>query len=302
MSTISPPRPQLPPKRRAGRRTHRTNACLCRYIDARGDEREVLCRPGVGGSVLVVDRLTVTQTDVRLVAHLAADEPAENAHIVASLYLNDERSHCCRRLTQHDLQTAPLTADDSHTPDDARELDVNELVDPLGHVYWLESVDTGMSIPELRWWRKTSGEADTPPAAVSVREVIASLESYEPVRSITARALATHARDPRTSTSVVRAELRRLDASPIVLNRGLRDAVLAAVMRGVSMSEIAIRCGRVKRSARGNISGETSWLARRIGQLPEGGEILPTPWIHSETLALIARQGLGIAPREVELG
>ena len=34
------------------------------------------------------------------------------------------------------------------------------------------------------------------------------------------------------------------------------------------MSEIATRCGRVKRDSRGNESGETSWLARRLGILP----------------------------------
>jgi hypothetical protein len=67
------------------------------------------------------------------------------------------------------------------------------------------------------------------------------------------------------------------------------------------MSEIAIRCGRVKRDRRGNESGETSWLARRLGLLPEGGQSTPTPWIHSDVLALIARSGLGLSPREVEL-
>ena len=65
---------------------------------------------------------------------------------------------------------------------------------------------------------------------------------------------------------------------------------------------IAMRCGRVKRDRRGNVSGETSWLARRIGQLPEGGEDQPTPWVHTDTLALIARDGLGLSPREVEPG
>jgi hypothetical protein len=67
------------------------------------------------------------------------------------------------------------------------------------------------------------------------------------------------------------------------------------------MSEIAIRCGRIKRDGRGNESGETSWLARRLGLLPEGGHDAPTPWIHSEVLALIARDGIGVSPREVEL-
>jgi hypothetical protein len=68
------------------------------------------------------------------------------------------------------------------------------------------------------------------------------------------------------------------------------------------MSEIAMRCGRVKYDSRGNVSGETSWLSRRLGLAPEGGEAHPTPWVHSDVLALIARRGLGISPREVELG
>jgi hypothetical protein len=138
---------------------------------------------------------------------------------------------------------------------------------------------------------------------VSVRDVVGSLESYEPVRTLTAAALARHGEDRTVSVSALRAELVRMDGSRIVLNRGLREAVLDAVeARGLSMSEIALRCGRVKYDARGNASGETSWLARRVGLAPEGGEREPTPWVHSEVLALIARAGLGISPREVELG
>jgi hypothetical protein len=104
------------------------------------------------------------------------------------------------------------------------------------------------------------------------------------------------------SVTVLRAELKRVLASPIVLNRALREAVLECLERGdASMSEIATRCGRVKFDANGNESGETSWLGRRLGLLPEGGKSSPTPWIHSDVLALIARSGLGIPPREVEL-
>jgi hypothetical protein len=67
------------------------------------------------------------------------------------------------------------------------------------------------------------------------------------------------------------------------------------------MSEIALRCGRIKRDKHGNQSGDTSWLARRIGQLSDAGKTTPTRWVHSDTLALIARDGLGISPREVEV-
>jgi len=70
----------------------------------------------------------------------------------------------------------------------------------------------------------------------------------------------------------------------------------------MSMSEIAARCGKVKQDSKGKSSGETSWLARRLGLAPESGKNTPTPWIHTDVLALIARCGLGVSPREVELG
>jgi hypothetical protein len=49
------------------------------------------------------------------------------------------------------------------------------------------------------------------------------------------------------------------------------------------------------------VSGETTWLARRLGIAPSAGESAPTPWVHTDVLALIAREGLRISPREVEL-
>jgi hypothetical protein len=248
----------------------------------------------------------MSHRDARLVAHLAPDEPAKNAQLVTGLYLNAQPDRSCRRLTEHDLTTAPSPFGEIQATQQGQgpaKGDATRLADEDGVVYQLAATDTGMSIPELRWLRQDPDNADDEqPQSISVRDVIGKLESYEPVRSITARALATHSSDPTISTAVLHAELRRMDASPIVLNRGLREAVLSAVKQGVSMSEIALRCGRVKHDTRGHTSGETSWLARRIGQVPEGGESQPSPWIHSETLALIARAGLGVAPREVELG
>ncbi|HEY7961295.1 MAG TPA: hypothetical protein VID29_05180 [Solirubrobacteraceae bacterium] len=177
------------------------------------------------------------------------------------------------------------------------------LPDGAGRAYRLEIVGYTASIPQLRWRVHFPADATVAPRIVSVRDVVAALESYEPARSATARALARHDGEEGLSLAKLRAELERLDASRIVLNRGLREAVLEAVRtQGVSMSEIALRCGRVKRDGRGNRSGETSWLARRIGLLAEGGGGTVTPWVHSEVLALIARRGLGVSPREVELG
>jgi hypothetical protein len=178
--------------------------------------------------------------------------------------------------------------------------------DRFGRCYRLGLLDTGMSIPELRWCRCLQGATEDGAHSVSVREAIACLESYEPVRTITRQALELHEGDSAVSIAVLRVELVRIQESPIVLNRVLREAVLAAVeRRGLSMSEIAIRCGRVKRDSAGNESGETSWLARRLGLLPEGGRDTPTPWIHTDVLALIARHGLGVVrwkPNDRALG
>jgi hypothetical protein len=283
---------------------HRHHRALGRYADWEGRMREVVARPGVAGSVLVVDRDASTLGDPRLLAHLAADEPAENAALVCARYLQDTRGvRCrCRLVTPDDSRTAPFADEpeaQSPTPSAAGEA---ELRDRLGCVYRLEEVWTGMSIPELRWRRHLPAGTNGKPQLVSVREVIACVESYEPVRTRTRRELALHGGDAGVSSAVLRVELTRMLESPIVLNRKLREVALCTADRqGLSMSEIAIRCGRVKRDRSGNESGETSWLARRLGILPEGGRDAPTPWIHSDVLALIARRGLGISPREVEL-
>lgn len=252
----------------------------------------------------MLDRDAATFVDRRLVAHIAPDEPRENAVVACRSYLEQaRRGRClCRRLTTEDLRTIPFSVQAvaetlaTGVPSDAWQ------TDRLGRRFRLERLHTGMSIPELRWTRRPAEPAEDEPRPVSLREAIACLESYEPVRTITGRALACHDHDSTVSITVLRVELARMQESPIVLNRGLREAVLTAVERhGLSMSEIAMRCGRVKRDSAGNESGETSWLARRLGLLPEGGRDAPTPWIHSNVLALIARDGLGITPREVEV-
>jgi len=278
---------------------------LGRYLDQQGRHREVIARPGSAGSVIVVDRDALTCGDSRLVAHLAADEPHENAALVCTHYLQDAGGvgPRCRRVTPEDATTAPF-ADRGRSETDPGSLPrETEPVDAAGYSYRLERVQTGMSIPELRWRRRRADEAQAESVQVSAREAIACLQSYEPVRTLTLQALACHRLAGDVSTTVLRSELERVQLSPIVLNRRLREVALATMERQeLSMSEIAIRCGRVKRDSSGNESGETSWLARRLGLLPEGGQRTPTPWIHSDVLALIARRGLGVSPREVEQG
>jgi len=296
----------MPPRRRAARkreRTPREGLALGHYTDDGGRLRELVARRGAGQSTLVIDRERASQADPRLVAHLAPDEPAGNAALVCRRYLQDRTAGVanCRLVTAADFRAAPLPA--LPEPDGQALTDASDArtTGRDGCCYRLVPLCSRMSIPELRWCRRAHAFAGAG-EAVSMREAIGSLESYEPVRALTLRALACYGRDDQLSTAVLRAELVRVQASPIVLNRALRQAVLRALERGeLSMSEIAIRCGRVKRDRRGNEAGETSWLARRIGLLPEGGQSATTPWIHSDVLALIARRGLGISPREVEL-
>jgi hypothetical protein len=254
--------------------------------------------------VLVVDRDLATLGDCRLVAHLSADEPGENAGIVCQDYLRGpaETRGRCRLVAAEDLRCVP---DLELAPPEEGVLGPQLEAPPTdrqGFSYRLERVAGEMSIPALRWRRQPGFDQEALPRVLSLRDVVAALESYSPVCEITSAALVRHRLDECLSTTTLAGELERVRCSPIILNAALRTAVLAAIDReGLSMSELAMRCGRVKRDRGGGVSGETSWLARRIGVLPEGGRDTPTPWIHSDVLALIARRGLGVSPREVEL-
>ncbi len=256
--------------------------------------------------MLVVDRDAMTLGDRRLVARIAADEPAENATLVCALYLQDAHRGRCRRVTMEDLmgRVSPEESEESRRFALETDLVARNGATEQDVVYRLELARTDAATRELRWCRRSRRGRSLPtPIPVCLREAIGALESYEPVCDLTRRALAGYREDVNVSTAVLRSELERLRESPIVLNRKLRQAVLAAIERHeLSLSEMAIRCGRVKRDSKGNTSGESSWLARRVGILPESGSRRRTPWIHSDVLALIARNGLGISPREVELG
>ncbi len=275
---------------------------LAGYLAATGRPREIICCQGVSGSRLVIDRDRLTRGDRRLLAHLASDEPIENAKLICDLYLGGSERSRCRCVVSSDLRS-PLPTELqgqvlAATNGGAAE---HDLCEARGVRYLLAMVPGRASTQELRWCGQSIG-ADLPHEPVSVRDVVGAIESYEPVRRLTAAAIQRHRRGRRMSVATLCLELHRLNASPTVLNRGLREAALRAVETSdLSMSEIALRCGRVKRDRRGFFSGETTWLARRLGLVCEGGAALPSPWVHSEVLALIAREGLGIPPREAEI-
>jgi hypothetical protein len=276
---------------------------LASYLDGIGRFRDLVSCEGVGGSRLVIDCDRTIRSDRRLVAHLAADEPHANAKIVCDLYLRDARCRRCRRVTAEDMRSSmPNELDGQCSMVRAASVaGEQEHCDAAGNRYGLCAVPARISMPELRWCKSNmpSG-ADCVP--VSVRDVIGAIESYEPIRASSADAICRYRAGRAISVSALGVELERLNASRIVLNRGLREAVLAAVERDdLSMSEIALRCGRVKRDRRGGLSGETTWLARRLGLVRDGGAHAPSPWVHTDVLALIARRGLCVAPREVEI-
>jgi hypothetical protein len=288
VSPVAPPRSDERRIRRLGKYPAPDNA----------DAREIVSVQRPDGGTLVIDWLSPSRADARVVAQLAPEEPPQNADIVVQMYLADPSRGRCRLLTEEDLR--PAAHSDSHAQTEETPAQPAPLRDAADHIYRIRELPVPGSARELRWTRSTHSGRTDPFEAVRLRDVVGSLEAYEPARTVTAQALAVH-RDG-VSVSRLTGELERLACSPIVLNRGLREAVQLALARGeLSMSEIAMRCGRIKRDSTGRVSGETSWLARRIGALPEGGEDRPTPWVHSDVLALIARDGLAVSPNEVEL-
>lgn len=282
------------------RHTRLRGAPLASYLGPDGRARELLALPGHAGSVLVLDRDAATLCDRRLVAHLASDEPPENAELICRHYLEDTSGRWCRAVRVEDLALDPL-APKTDSREDPCVHDAY-VEDHEGSVYRLAPISGDRSVSQIRWCRRVEQANEPLWEQMSLREVVGALQCYEPMRTLTERAIVLYEEDASIAVTRLAGEFDRLCASPVVLNRGLREAVLNAIHRGgTSMSEIALRCGVVKRDRRGNASGETSWLARRIGVMPEGGERRITPWIHTDVLATIARKGLGISPREVEL-
>lgn len=295
MSTQTPTRQVNRQARRQACQTATDKQRLGTYTDTRGRPREIVCHPGAHGSTLVIDRAANTRTDQRLVAHMAADEPPENARILCALYLNDYQGRHCRRVGPTDFHQPPLIAQKiEHTTTPPPE----EIIDRDGCVYRLGTPPNCDPPTPLGWWRLCPNHDR--PEPVSVRELIGRLESYEPARTMTLQAIATAKQG--VSVRALQTQLESVCNGKKILNRALREAVLNAIEKdNTSMNEIAIHCGRVRREQNGRENGETSWLARRIGQLPEACGSTPSPWIRSDTLALIARKGLGINPCEVEL-
>ena len=166
---------------------------LERYRAPDGCAREIVRLDAVAGSTLVVDRCAADAGDPRLVAHLAADEPADNARIVCACYLTERcsRRPCAlpRALQPCDLRTAPLGDVPPAAPDE-RAAAARALVDEHGRRHRLAAVATTvLMIPELRWLRELPAGSHGPAELVSVRDVTGALQAYEPVRTLSAEAI-----------------------------------------------------------------------------------------------------------------
>lgn len=299
MSTITAPQPHRAPPQPASspRRARHLGGYVA--LDS-GQTRQIVSLQRPDGSRLVIDYHLDTLAEGRVVAHISPDEPPENERIICELYLADDTKGRCRALTAEDLEVTRHAI--PAPPSTHAEAPGSVLQDAEGYLYLIREVAVDESVSELRWTRSCQPGRDETFDVLTLRDVVGRLEGYEPARTLTSDVLALHGDGSSPSTSRLRAELDRLNESAILLNRRLREVVQHRVQRGdTTLSQIALRCGRIKRDPRGNVSGETSWLARRIGQLPEGGEQNPCPWIHSDVLALIARDGLSACPHEVEL-
>jgi hypothetical protein len=154
-----------------------------------------------------------------LIAHLAADEPLENAAIVCGIYLQEQRRPCCRLLRAEDLELDPAAHDVELDVAAGCELDGGMLSDSAGNLYSLRAPD-GSALPELRW-HLPDGIAS--PELVTLRQLTGTLERYQPAVPLTERAITAHRLDQAVSVTVLRAELRRVQESPIVLNRACAE-------------------------------------------------------------------------------
>jgi hypothetical protein len=130
--------------------------------------------PGTEGSRLIIDRLAGTLTDARLVGHLAADEPAENASILCALYLADKRRRACRHLQAEDFELVPFT--DLSAGQTALPAADSLVLDRDGIAYGIRRVDGDGSLPELRWTRSADPDYDHPLQVLHSRHHIVDVQ------------------------------------------------------------------------------------------------------------------------------
>lgn len=259
---------------------HPQVSSLASYHDETGRARELVILAGAGRRV-VIDRDATSRSDARLLGELAQEEEDENARLLVAEYLG---------RSPHDRRCAAYV----DTPGGPPNALSGVLHDPEGNAYWIQCVHGPRGGADLRWMRRLPADGD--PAPVTLRTVIGALEAYEPATSMTVEVISAH---PGISGSVLRRQIATVRDSHLVLNRGLRDAVVAALDDGTALAQIAESCGHTRPTARGGTAGDSAWLARRVGLKPDGQEA-PYRWIDERVLCEIA-EGLGLRADDVLL-
>ena len=157
-----------------------------RYIADDGP-RELVMLDGAGGSRLLVDRRESDGADARLLAHLAVDEPDENARLVCREFLADERRGA-RRLAPGDFGGR---GEGEHRSEPRAAFRPRVLTDAAGRRYCCVPAASRSSC--AGGGRRAAAERRR--VTLSARDVVGALEAYEPVCAITRAAVARYRHD-----------------------------------------------------------------------------------------------------------
>ncbi len=260
-----------------------------------GKPRQLVAAVAPTGQMLLIhhDR---EHRDPRLLAVMFEDEPPSNLARIGRLYLHDPRGRLPLPSAAPYL-TSDGVAEHDRPPTERRSgaprSGLQYLSGPDGQRYAPEVISSPrVRAGELRWVMRDRGGRR--PRPVCLRYVVEQLNYYQPAIAQSETAIAAV---DGPSTRTLRCELEKLRCSRLLLNRQLRELVFDAIDSGTSMSEIARRCGHVSPTGK----PEPTWVARAIGAVPESRGAYPSRWIRSDTLALIAREGLQVDAIQAEI-
>jgi hypothetical protein len=191
MSTITAPEPYAAPAQVDS--TPRRARHLGGYVALdSGQTRRIGSLQRPDGSCIVVDYHLDILGDGRVVAHISPDESRENERIICELYLADDTRGRCRALTAEDLEVPRHATAPPVTPATSQN---TQLQDGEGYLYCIREFVTGARVCELRWTRSRRPGCDETFDVLTLRDVVARLEAYEPARTITSDALAQRRED-----------------------------------------------------------------------------------------------------------
>ena len=195
---------------------------------------------GADGSRLLVDRREDDGGDPRLLAHLAAMSPTPTPGSSAASSW-PRRPRVARALRPSDFGAPP---DGSRDPAEHRRSSRRPRPTPHGRRYFLRASGTPAGAA-LAPRRRAVAAA---PRRLSARDVIGALEAYEPVCPLTRAAVERFRADRSVRSRRSSVELRRDRVEPDRPQPpAARGGARGGAEHGVSLSAIAMACGRIKR-------------------------------------------------------